>query len=82
MNKNIYEKILDLYEENMDNGRAFLYENMELLMRKNPLLRHKNYTFTKDDILSESFLIADNIILRKDVTDEKKISKLWYLFNR
>lgn len=82
MNKNIYEKILGLYEENMDNGRTFLYENMELLMRKNPLLRHKNYTFTKDDILSESFLIADGIILRKDITDEKKISKLWYLFNR
>jgi hypothetical protein len=55
---------------------------MELLMRKNPLLRHKNYTDTKDDILSESFLIADNIILREDVANEKKISKLWYLFNR
>jgi hypothetical protein len=55
---------------------------MKLLMRKNPLLRHKNYTFTKDDILSESFMIADEILLREDIPDEKKISKLWYLFNR
>lgn len=82
MNKNIYEKVLDLYKKDIEQGRIFLYENMELLMRKNPLLRHKNYTYTKDDILSESFLIADNIILREDIANEKKISKLWYLFNR
>ena len=82
MNKNIYEKILDLYNKNIDEGRSFLYENMWLLMRKNPLLHYKNYTFTKDDILSESFLIADNIILKENVSDEKKISRLWYLFNR
>lgn len=82
MPKNIYEKVLDLYERDIEQWRIFLYENMELLMRKNPLLRHKNYTYTKDDILSESFLIADNIILREDVANEKKISKLWYLFNR
>lgn len=82
MNKNIYEKVLDLYQDNIDEWRTFLYNNMELLMRKNPLLRHKNYTFTKDDILSESFLIADSIVLREDIANEKKISKLWYLFNR
>lgn len=82
MKENLYEKVLDLYKENLDEWRIFLYEHMPLLMRKNPLLRHKNYTFTKDDILSEAFLIWDNILLRKDVPDEKKISKLWYLFNR
>ena len=82
MQKNIYERVLDLYKKDIEQGRIFLYENMELLMRKNPLLRHKNYTYTKDDILSESFLIADNILLREDVANEKKISKLWYLFNR
>lgn len=82
MPENIYEKVLNLYKKNLDEWRIFLYENMKLLMRKNPLLRHKNYTFTKDDILSESFMIADEILLREDVPDEKKISKLWYLFNR
>lgn len=82
MNKNIYEKVLDLYEKDLDKWRAFLYENMKLLMRKNPLLRHKNNTYTKDDILSECFLLADEIILRKDVAYQKKISRLWYLFNR
>lgn len=82
MKENLYEKVLDLYKENLDEWRIFLYNNMSLLMRKNPLLRHKNYTFTKDDILSESFMIADEILLRKDIPDEKKISKLWYLFNR
>lgn len=82
MKENPYEKVLDLYKENLDEWRIFLYEHMPLLMRRNPLLRHKNYTFTKDDILSEAFLIWDNILLRKDIPDEKKISKLWYLFNR
>lgn len=82
MQENIYEKVLSLYKKDIEQWRIFLYENMALLMRKNPLLRHKNYTYTKDDILSESFLIADNIILREDIADEKKISKLRYLFNR
>ncbi len=82
MQENIYEKVLNLYKKDIEKWRIFLYENMALLMRKNPLLRHKNYTYTKDDILSESFLIADNILLREDVSEEKKISKLRYLFNR
>lgn len=82
MPENIYEKVLGLYKKNLDEGRIFLYDNMKLLMRKNPLLRHKNYTYTKDDIFSEAFLIGDAILLRKDIPDEKKISKLWYLFNR
>lgn len=82
MPKNIYEKVLGLYKKDIEQWRIFLYENMSLLMRKNPLLRHKNYTYTKDDILSEAFLIWDNILLREDISDEKKISKLWYLFNR
>ena len=82
MQENPYEKALNLYKENLDEWRIFLYENMKIFMRKNPLLRHKNYTFTKDDILSEAFLIWDEILLRKDIPDEKKISKLWYLFNR
>ena len=51
-------------------------------MRKNPLMKIKNYTYTKDDIHSEAFMLADAIILRKDIDDKKKISKLWYLFNR
>ncbi len=82
MNKNIYEKVLDLYNKDIDEWRIFLYDNIKLLMRKNPLLHHKNYTYTKEDILSESFLIAEEIILREDIANEKKISKLWYLFNR
>ena len=82
MQENIYEKVLNLYKKDIEQWRIFLYESMSLLMRKNPLLRHKNYTFTKDDILSEAFLIWDEILLREDIPDEKKISKLWYLFNR
>ena len=82
MPKNIYERVLSEYSKDIDDGRVFLYNNMPLLMRKNPLLRIKNNTYTKDDILSEAFLLADNIILREDLKDDKKISKLWYLFNR
>ena len=82
MPKNIYERVLSEYSKDIDNGRIFLYDNMSLLMRKNPLLRIKNNTYTKEDILSEAFLLADDIILRDDLKDEKKISKLWYLFNR
>lgn len=79
---NIYEKILDLYKTSLDEWRIFLYENMGLLMRKNPLLKHNFVTYTSDDIKSEAFMIADNILLREDIPDFKKISKLWYLFNK
>lgn len=83
MNKqNIYEKILDLYRANLDEGRIFMYENMGLLMRKNPLLKHNYVTYTPDDIKSEAFMIADSILLREDIPDFKKISKLRYLFNK
>ena len=50
-------------------------------MRKNPLIKHRNYTFTPEDIFSEAFLQAD-ILIQKDIPDNKKISRLWYLFNR
>jgi len=82
MPENIYEKVLNLYKRNLDEGRIFLFENLPKLMRKNPLMRIKNNTYTKDDIISEVMLLADEILLRKDIPDEKKISKLWYLFNR
>ena len=83
MSENIYEKVLDLYKKDVDEWRIFLYESMPTLMRKNSLLRHnRNYTYTKDDILSEAFLIWDELLLRTDIPDEKKISKLWYLCNR
>lgn len=83
MNKqNIYEKILNLYRANLDEGRVFMYENMGLLMRKNPLLKHNYITYTSDDIKSEAFMIADSIITREDIPDFKKISKLRYLFNK
>ena len=49
-----------------------MYENMGLLMRKNPLLRRNYLTYTTEDILSEAFMIADEILLRKDISDEKK----------
>jgi len=78
----IYEKILELYQKDKQEGRIFLFENLPKLMRKNPLMRIKNNTYTKDDIISEVMLLADEILLRKDIPDEKKISKLWYLFNR
>lgn len=82
MKTNIYEKMLDLYRVNIDDGRVFMYENMGLLMRKNPLLKHGSLTYTPDDIKSEAFMLADEIILRKDIPDYKKISKLRYLFNK
>jgi len=80
--KNIYEVVIKKYKEDTQIWRIFLYENMPMLMRKNPLIRCKNYTYDKDDVYSEAFLLADTIILRKDLPEEKKISKLWYLFNR
>ena len=82
MRKNIYEVILSKYRENLDEWRIFMYENMSLLMRKNPLLKHNYLTYTPEDILSEAFLIADDIILKEWIPEYKKISKLWYLFNR
>ena len=78
----IYEKILELYQKDKQEGRVFLFENLPKLMRKNPLMRIKNNTYTRDDVISEVMLLADDILLRKDIPDEKKISKLWYLFNR
>lgn len=80
--RNTYELILDKYSEDLDTWRILLYESMGKLMRKNPLLRLKNNTYTKEDIWSEAFLIADDIILREDIPEYKKIAKLWYLFNK
>lgn len=78
----MYETILEKYKTNLDEGRVFLYENLAKLMRNNPIMKMKNVTYTKDDILWEAMLLADAIILREDIDDVKKISKLWYLFNR
>lgn len=78
----MYETILEKYKTNLDEGRIFLYENLAKLMRNNPIMKMKNVTYTKDDILWEAMLLADAIILREDIDDVKKISKLWYLFNR
>lgn len=82
MQKNIYEKIIELYNKNVDEWRTFMYENMWLLMRKHPLLKNDYDTYTKDDIYSEAFLFADRIVMRQDIDDKKKVSKLWFLFNR
>lgn len=80
--KNTYENIIKMYKEDVDKGREYLYSNMGVLMRKNPILKSQNYTYTVDDIHSEAFLLADAIIMRTDVDDNKKISKLWFLFNK
>lgn len=80
--KNIYEKIISLYNTNINEGRIFMYENIGLLLRKNPLLRVDFNTFTKDDIYSECFMIADKLMLRNDIDDKKKVSRLWFLFNK
>lgn len=77
-----YQSILDLYKRDIDKGRINLYESMWRLMRKSPLLRVKTDTYTIEDVLSEAFLLADNIILRDDIDNKKKISKLWFLFNK
>ena len=55
---------------------------MSKLMRRNPLLKVKNYTYTKEDILSEAFMIADEMILDKKIPYNKKVTRLRYLFNR
>lgn len=78
----IYEKILDEYKASKDDWRIFLFNHVPMLMRRNPLLRMKNCTYTKEDLTDEAFMLADAIILREDIDDVKKISKLWYLFNR
>ena len=79
---NLYETILDTYTKDLDQGRIMLYENMGKLMRRNPLLKVKNYTYTKEDILSEAFMIADEMILDDSISYNKKITRLWYLFNK
>lgn len=80
--QNVYEHILDTYERNLDEGRILLYESMGVLMRKNPIMRMKNNTYTIEDIKSEAFLLADEIILNKEIPQYKKIARLWYLFNK
>lgn len=80
--QNVYELILDTYSKNKDEGRILLYQSMGKLMRKNPLLKHNFVTFTRDDILSEAFMLADDIILNESIPTYKKISRLWYLFNK
>ena len=79
---NIYETILDTYTKDLDQWRIMLYENMSKLMRRNPLLKVKNYTYTKEDILSEAFMLADEMILDNKVPYNTKITRLRYLFNR
>lgn len=80
--KDIYEKILDIYSKDIDEGRTFMYENMPKLMRRNPILRIKNNAYTIDDIYSEAFLFGDKIVTNKNIDDKKKISRLWFLFNK
>lgn len=80
--KNVYETILELYKNDVDKGREFLFENIKVLMRKNPLMKHTNYTYTPDDILSEAYLLWDKLLTKTNVPDNKKISRLWYLFNK
>ena len=77
----IYEEIIKKYKKDIQEGRKFLFDRMQSLSKRNPLLKHENYTYTKEDILVEMFLIADKI-LQKNVSDNKKISRLWYLFNK
>lgn len=77
----IYEEIIKKYKKDIQEGRKFLFDRMQSLSKKNPLLNHENYTYTKEDIIVEMFLIADKI-LQQNIPDNKKISRLWYLFNR
>ena len=44
-------------------------------------MKIKNSVYTPGDVLSEAILIADDI-LQRPIPREKKISKLWFLFNR
>lgn len=80
--QNVYEHILDTYDKSIDEGRILLYNNMGVLMRRNPILKMRNGTYTAEDIKSEAFMLADSIILNKDIPQYKKIARLWYLFNR
>lgn len=80
--KDIYERLVETYNTSLDDWRAMLYENMDLLMRNNPLLRNEYQVYTKEDILSVAFMLADKILTREDTDEKKKILRLRYLFHK
>ena len=80
--ESMYEKIINMYKEDIDKWRIYMYEHMPKLMWKNPLVKHMFNTYSLDDIYSSAFMIADEIILNDNDEDNIKVSKLWHLFRR
>lgn len=80
--ESMYLKIINLYKEDIDSWRIYMYEHMPKLMWKNPLIKHMFNTHSIEDIYSSAFMIADEIILNDKDEDNIKVSKLWHLFRR
>lgn len=81
MKDNIYNILLDKYEEWLDIGRTYLYENIKMFTKKSPYMTTKEWVYTRDDIYSELFLMLDKICSsNKDRAN--KCTSLWYRCHR
>lgn len=76
-----YDKILDLYETNLDEWRIFLYKMVPTLAIKSPYHRYVSANHTTDDIHSEMFMFLD-WILTSNRTRQSKFYYLWNIFHR
>lgn len=72
-----YDKILDLYETDLNQGRIFLYQKIPDLAKKSPYHKMVSTYHTADDIHWEMFIFLDNIL----TSDRSRKSKFYYLWN-
>lgn len=76
-----YDKILDLYATNLDEGRIFLYKMIPTLAQKSPYHRYVSANHTTEDIHWEMFMFLD-WILTSDRTRQSKFYYLWNVFHK
>ena len=76
-NMSMYDKILDLYDTNLDDARVYLYTNIPKLAKQSPYHKMLGQFYTTDDIHSEMFMFLDWIL----TSDRERKSKFYYLWN-
>lgn len=73
----MYDKILELYSTNLEEGRILLYQQIPKLAIHSPYFKITWAYFTKDDIHSEMFMFLDWIL----TSDRERKSKFYYIWN-
>jgi len=76
-NMSDYDKIIDLYEEDINKWREYLYNIVPKLAKQSPYHKMVWQVYTTDDIHSEMFLFLDWIL----TSDRERKSKFYYLWN-